>query len=134
MPKTSVLQPPAKRTLLAIRVNFELNTPDGLRRVVFGLEKDAPDDHVVWKIAFQLFERDTKTEPYGDALVNLRVEVNSALNDAAEDAAHGLTSEQTAHVLGPAADDVKAAQSGEIDMEDAQQTVQDTLTAGVPKL
>jgi hypothetical protein len=134
MPNTIVSQPSATSTLLAIKVDFELNTPDGLRRVVFGLEKDAPHDQIIWKIGFQLFEREKKTDLYGDALVALKVEVDTALNDFAEAAAHGLTSEQAAHALGPAADDVKAAQAGDIDMEDAQQTVQGTLTAAAPKV
>jgi len=38
-----------------------------------------------------------------------------------------LTAGQTAHALGPAADDAKAAQEGEIDEEEAQETVQNTL-------
>ena len=130
MPDAAAVENPlAMRTLVAIKVDFELNTPDGLRRVIFGLEKDTPQGGVVWKIAFQLFEREEKADVYGDPLVALNVEVDSALSDAAEGAAHGLTPEQAAHALGPAADDAKAANAGDIDMGDAKQTVQDTLTA-----
>ena len=50
-----------KREVVKIHVKFTLNTPDGLRRVIFDLEKDTADDGAVsWKITFQLFERDKK--------------------------------------------------------------------------
>jgi hypothetical protein len=111
-----------------LKVNFELNTPNGLRRVIFGLSKDASSGTIVtWTIDFQLFERAKKTDPYGDAIVTLNVEVDKALNSKAEKAAKGLTAGQSAHALGPAADDAKAAEDGEIDPEDAQQTIQNTL-------
>ena len=114
--------------IIKLKIHFELNTPNGLRRVIFGLEKDATSGTtVVWTINFQLFERAKKTDPYGDAIVTLDVEVDKALNAKAEKASKGLTAGQSAHALGPAADDAKAAQEGEIDDEEAQQTVQNTL-------
>jgi hypothetical protein len=114
--------------VIKLKVHFELNTPNGLRRVIFGLEKDATSGKtVVWTIDFQLFERAKKTDPYGDAIVTLNVEVDKALNSKAEKAAKGLSAGQSAHALGPAADDAKAAQDGEIDEEEAQGTVQNTL-------
>src|SRR6185503_15143630 len=117
-----------KATVIKMKVHFELNTPNGLRRVIFGLEKDATSGSTVtWTINFQLFERTKKTDPYGDAIVTLDVEVDKALNAKAEKAAKGLTAGQSAHALGPAADDAKAAEDGEIDQEDAEQTVQNTL-------
>ena len=117
-----------KATVIKMKVHFELNTPNGLRRVIFGLEKDATSGTTVnWTINFQLFERAKKSDPYGDAIVTLDVEVDKALNAKAEKAAKGLTAGQSAHALGPAADDAKAAEDGEIDQEDAEQTVQNTL-------
>src|ERR1044072_5016892 len=117
-----------KANVIKLKVNFQLNTPNGLRRVLFGLEKDATSGNiVVWTINFQLFERAKKTDPFGDAIVTLDVEVDKALNSKAEKASKGLTAGQIAHALGPAADDAKAAQDGEIDQEDAQQTIQNTL-------
>ena len=114
--------------VIKLKIHFELNTPNGLRRVIFGLEKDATSGTTVsWTINFQLFERARKTDPYGDAIVTLDVEVDKALNSKAEKASKGLTAGQSAHALGPAADDAKAAQDGEIDEEEAQQTVQNTL-------
>lgn len=114
--------------VIKLKVNFELNTPNGLRRVIFGLSKDASSGTtVIWTIDFQLFERAKKSDPYGDAIVTLNVEVDKALNSKAEKAAKGLTPGQSAHALGPAADDAKAAQDGEIDPEEAQDTIQNTL-------
>ena len=118
-----------KATVIKLKVNFQLNTPNGLRRVIFGLEKDATGGNnvVVWTINFQLFERAKKSDPFGDAIVTLDVEVDKALNAKAEKAAKGLPAGQSAHALGPAAEDAKAAESGDIDEEDAQQTIQNTL-------
>ena len=99
-----------------------------MRRVIFGLEKDATSGKVVvWTINFQLFERAKKSDPFGDPIVSLDVEVDKALNAKAEKAAKGLTAGQSAHALGPAAEDAKAAENGEIDQEDAEQTIQNTL-------
>jgi len=115
-------------TVIKLKVNFQLNTPNGLRRVIFGLEKDATSGKiVVWTINFQLFERAKKSDPFGDPIVSLDVEVDKALNAKAEKAAKGLTAGQSAHALGPAAEDAKAAESGEINQEDAQETIQNTL-------
>jgi len=114
--------------VIKLKVNFELNTPNGLRRVIFGLSKDASSGTtVIWTIDFQLFERAKKSDPYGDAIVTLNVEVDKALNSKAEKAAKGLTAAQSAHALGPAADDAKAAEAGDIDEEEAQETIQNTL-------
>jgi len=118
----------SKATVIKLKVNFQLNTPNGLRRVIFGLEKDATSGTVVqWTINFQLFERAKKTDPFGDPIVSLDVEVDKALNAKAEKASKGLTAGQSAHALGPAAEDAKAAEAGEIDQADAQETVQNTL-------
>jgi hypothetical protein len=117
-----------KTTIIKLKINFQLNTPNGLRRVIFGLEKDTTTENLeVWTIDFQLFERAKKTDAFGDAIVTLNIEVDKALNTKAEQASKGLTPNQSAHALGPAADDAKAAQDGEIDQADAEATVQNTL-------
>jgi hypothetical protein len=119
---------PAKATIIKLKIQFELNTPNGLRKVIFGLEKDASAGNVVtWKINFQLFERAKKSDPFGDPIVSLQVEVDKALNSKAEKASQGLSAGQSAHALGPAADDARAAQDGEIDQDEADQTIQNTL-------
>ena len=117
-----------KSTIIKLKVNFELNTPNGLRKVIFGLEKDATAGNIVkWSIDFQLFERSKKTDPWGDAIVTLNVDVDKKLFPKAEAASQGLSAPQSAHALGPAADDAAAAAAGEIDQEEAQDTVQNTL-------
>lgn len=116
-----------KSTVIKIKVRFELNTPNGLRRVIFGLEKDTQGQIVIWKIDFQLFERAKKSDPFGDAIVTLNVEVDKALEDKAEKAVKGLTPKQSSHALGPAADDAKDAKAGAIDADEAKATIQNTL-------
>lgn len=117
----------SKATIIKLKVNFTLNTPNGLRRVIFGLEKDTKGDVVSWTINFQLFERAKKTDPFGDAIVSLDVDVDKTLNSKAEKASKGLTPPQAAFALGPGADDAKSAKEGEITQADAKKTVQKTL-------
>jgi len=115
-------------TVIAIKVHFELITKDKLRRVIFGLEKDTQGTTVIWKINFDLFEREKKTDPWGDAMVHVDIEVDKVLQPKAEKVAlNGMTAGQQAHALGPAADDQKAAAAGEIPQDDADQTTQATL-------
>jgi hypothetical protein len=124
---TAKPKPITTSNIIKIKVHFELNTPNGLRRVVFGLEKDTQGSIVTWKIDFQLFERKKKSDPFGDAIVTLNVEVQKELHAKAEKAAKGLTAKQSAHALGPAAEDAKAAMVGEIEQEEAEETIQNTL-------
>ena len=51
----------SKRVIVAIKVKFELNAKNGLRRILFGLEKDTQGDEVQWKIDFALFEREKRS-------------------------------------------------------------------------
>ena len=118
----------SKPQIVAIKVKFTLNAKNGLRRVIFGLEKDTKGDEIQWVINFQLFERDKKTDDFGDALVDVDVEVEQALNKQADAAAkNGLSTGQAAHALGPGADDAKAAKEGEISEDESHETIQATL-------
>ena len=112
---------------IAIKVAFELNTPDGMRRVIFGLEKDFTGTDIIWKINFQLFERTNTALAFGDPIVSLGVQVNPTLNARAEQASKGLTPAQTAHATGPAADAAKAAQAGQLPTPIAEDQVQGTV-------
>ena len=115
-------------TVIAIKVHFELITKDRKRRVMFGLEKDTQGTKVIWKINFDLFERDKKTDPWGDAIVHVDIEVDKVLHPKAEKmAVSGMTAGQQAHALGPAADDQKAAEAGEIPQKEADETTAATL-------
>jgi hypothetical protein len=115
-----------KREVVKIHVKFTLNTPDGLRRVGFDLEKDTDDDGTVsWKITFQLFERDKKSDPFDDPIVDLLVEVDSKLNSKAQTMADdGMTTSQAAFAIGPAAD---TAKDPDVDDDEKTATVQRTL-------
>jgi hypothetical protein len=116
-----------KSSVIGVKVRFELITKDKLRRVVFGLEKDTEGNVVMWKIDFELFEREKKGDAWDEAIIVLQVELEKALNAKAEKALKGLTPGQSAHALGPAADDAKAAKEGEIDEDEAKETVANTL-------
>jgi hypothetical protein len=124
MAKSQKIEP--KRELVKIHVKFTLNTPDGLRRVTFELEKDTDDDGTVsWTITFQLFERARKSDSFGDALVDLLVEIDSKLNSKAQAIADdGMTTRQAAFAIGPAAD---TAKDPEADDDEKAATVQNTL-------
>jgi hypothetical protein len=125
---TPAKKPKTKSTVIKLKIHFELNTPNGLRKVIFGLEKDATENNIVkWSIDFQLFERSKKTDPWGDAIVTLNVDVDKKLFPKAEIASQGLNPNQSAHALGPAADDAAAAEAGEIDRSEAADTIQNTL-------
>ena len=126
MPNTATTA--AKSTVIKIKVHFELITKDKLRKVIFGLEKDSPGDKVIWKIIFQLAEREKKTDPFSENIVDIEFEVDKQLNSNAENTAlKGMTAFQQAHALGPAANDQKAAEAGEISQKKANKTTQDTL-------
>jgi hypothetical protein len=116
----------AKREVVKIHVKFTINTPDGLRRVDFELEKNTQDDGSInWKITFQLFERAKKTDQFGDAIVDLLVEVDTKLNSKAQAVAdNGMTPAQAAFAVGPAAD---TAKDPTVPDTKKQATVQTTL-------
>jgi hypothetical protein len=118
-----------KTEVVDIDVKFTLNTPDGLRKVTFELKKETADSgSVTWTITFQLFERAKKTDPFGDPLVDLEVDIQSSLNSKAETMANnGMTPKQAAFALGPAADTAKDAQAGQVPVAKAKTAVQNTL-------
>jgi len=120
----AVRDPAPGRTL--IHVQFTLITPDGLRRIAFELKKDAEDDGSVrWRILFQLFERDGKAGEFGDAIVDLVVDVDSELSPKAQAMAmNGMTLPQAAFAMGPAAD---AAKDSNVSDRAKQAMIQSTL-------
>jgi hypothetical protein len=113
---------------IALKVSFTLNTPDGLRQISFGLEKDTDGVSVNWTITFVLYERSSSSQSFGNPLVSLTVFVASALHPNAETAAHnGLTPTQTAHATGPAAEAAKAVQAGAMPLPVGNNIIQNTL-------
>ena len=115
---------------VVLKVNFTLTTPDQLRQINFGLEKDTDGTTVNWTIAFSLLERSAPSAAFGDPIVSLNVFVASKLHDRAAAAAeNGLTASQTAHATGPAASAALAAQAGALSMAVANNIIQNTLSA-----
>jgi hypothetical protein len=113
---------------IALKVSFTLNTPDGLREISFGLEKDTDGTKVNWTITFVLYERTDTTKSFGDPIVSLNVFVASTLHANAETAAHnGLTPVQTAHATGPAADAAKQVQAGAMPLPAGNKIIQNSL-------
>jgi hypothetical protein len=114
---------------IAIKVLFELDTLDGLRKVFFGLEKDIKGTDDIWFIHFQLQEKNAATDAAFVNVVTLDVLVDEqALHPQAQQVAdNGLTPSQAGHALGPAADDAKGTTTGDVDPADADETVKGTL-------
>jgi len=120
---------PASTLPVALKVSFTLNTPDGLRQISFGLEKDSDGVTVNWTITFTLYVRTDATKPYGDPIVTLNVFVAAKLHAKAEQAAHqGLTPAQIAHATGPAADAAIAANNGTMPLPVANNIIQGSLS------
>ena len=112
-----------KREVSDIKVKFTLITKNGLRKVVFELEKTTTNGVVKWTIHFQLFERAKKTDPWGDPVVDLFIEVDTTLNAKAQAMAdNNLTQNQAAYLIGPGADKSKNTNKPK-----ARKAVQDTL-------
>jgi hypothetical protein len=125
IPSTGIM-PPALP--IALKVTFTLITPDGLREISFGLEKDTDGTSVAWTLTFVLFERADTTTAFSDPIVSLNVFVHSSLHANAETAAHsGLTPDQTAHATGPAADAAKAVQEGTMPLPVGNKIIQNSL-------
>ena len=117
-----------KRTVISLAVNFELNTTNGLRRVIFGLEKDTKGDKVEWQIHFSLFERAKRTDDFGAAIVKVDVDVKTELHSNAELLAHSKpTPEQAGEIVGPVADDAKALKAKEITKSEFDESAQSAL-------
>jgi hypothetical protein len=120
---------------IAIKVSFELDTTDGLRKVMFGLEKDVKGTDDIWFIHFQLQEKQSASDMDFTNVVTLDVLVDEqALHPAAQAAAdNGLTPPQAAHALGPAADDAKGTTTKDdtgtpdVDTDTAGDTIKGTL-------
>lgn len=129
-PNFKVVAKEPKRVIVAFKVNFELNTTNGLRRVIFGLEKKPGTATGVthWEIHFTLFERAKRTDPFGDAIVKLDVEVDTELSTQAELMAQNKpTPEQSAEIVGPVAEDAKALKANELSKEEFDQSAQGVL-------
>ncbi len=122
---------PSKNTAAAIvglRVRFELGARNGLRRVVFAMERNKKTSTTVeWVIEFQLWERRSRATAF-EQIANLRVELDMAQHTQAEAvAARGLSDAQAARAIGPAADDAQAYGLGKLEPGEARASVRDIV-------
>jgi hypothetical protein len=115
--------------IVSISVNFELDTPDGLKKIDFGLEKDTDDQqNSTWTIHFQLMERTDTTKDFAQVVL-LDVKVKTANYGAAENISkNGMTPNQAAYAMGPAATAAAAAKAGTLPQSVAESTVQKVVT------
>jgi hypothetical protein len=88
--------------IVSISVDLGVTTPDGLRHIDFGLEKDTgDDDSVTWTINFAFQTRPTTSDPFTDE-VTLKIVVKTKDFERAQlTATHGLSDPQVDHLNGP---------------------------------
>lgn len=112
-----------KMEVLGVKIRFVLVTKNGLRQVIFELEKTTEGNKDHWKILFELYEREKKTDPF-ELVVRLVVEVDIKLNPKAQLIFDNerMSAKQTAYAIGPGAQKAKDANKPK-----AKKAVQDTL-------
>jgi hypothetical protein len=88
--------------VVSISVDLGITTPDQLRHIAFGLEKDTADDGtVLWTIHFAMQARESTSDNFVDQ-VNLDVTVKVKNFNKAEATAHeGFSDPQVGHLNGP---------------------------------
>jgi hypothetical protein len=88
--------------IVSISVDLGVTTPDNLRHIDFGLDKDTGDDDTVtWTIHFKFQERESTRDSFID-VVTLDVVVKVKNHPVAEATAKdGLTDPQVDHLNGP---------------------------------
>ena len=126
--RESPSQDKSTTAITGLRVRFELGARNGLRRVVFAMEKSSQmKGAATWTVEFELWERHSRAAAFVQ-LANLRVDLDTRQSGAAAVAAeHGLSDEQAARAIGPAADDAGASVRGELDRAEAAASVRDVL-------
>ena len=114
--------------IISISVDLGVTTPDNLRHIDFGLEKDTADDGTVsWTINFKFQERATAKDTFTD-VVTLIVKVKSKNNAAAEATAkNGLSDAQVNHLNGPVTAAVNKQQQGKLTESQVGTVVEGTL-------
>jgi hypothetical protein len=88
--------------IVSISVDLGVTTPDGLRHVDFGLQKDTgDDDSITWTINFTFQTRDTASDTFIDE-VTLKIVVKTKdFEKAQATATQGLSDAQIDHLNGP---------------------------------
>ena len=125
MAKKTAVKP--RPQIVALSIRFELQTRNELRKVIFGLDRGTKDGIVEWKINFELYERQKKTDKFVK-LIDLDVEVQAKHNKAAEQTARkGMTEPQTRHALGAGAIAAKRLTAGKTTEERAKSSIERTM-------
>ena len=117
------------RELVKIHVQFTILTPDQLKQIVFGLNKDTAGGTVSWKITFALSTRETKTDAFTTVIDTA---VDAELKDAAlaeETASKGVNKPQSDHLTHNVATAGERLKSGKIKQATFDRTLKATLPA-----
>lgn len=114
--------------IVSISVDLGVTTPDNLRHIDFGLEKDTGDDDTVtWTINFKFQERASTDVDFID-VVTLDVTVKSKNHPAAEATAKdGLTTPQVDHLNGPVTVASRKLKEGKMKKKQVATLVEGTL-------
>jgi hypothetical protein len=121
----------SKKELIKIHVKFTVLTPDQLKQIVFGLDKDtAADGTVSWKITFSLATRASKSEK--DFTKVIDAEVAADLKDvplAEETATKGLNKPQSDHLALNVTTTAERVAEGKLKRATLDRSVKATLRA-----
>ena len=124
MPKDAVVV----HQIVSISVDLGVTTPDNLRHIAFGLEKDTGDDETeTWTIHFKFQERAATTDDFVD-VVTLDVTVKEKNFPVAQaTATDGLSSPQVDHLNGPVTVGAQKLNQGKVGQDRVSQLVEGTL-------
>jgi len=117
------------KELVKIHVQFTILTPDQLKQISFGLNKDTGDGTVTWKITFSLSTREKKTDEFTKVI---DAAVDADLKDAplAEETANkGLNKPQSDHLTLNVATTAERVKSGKLKQATLDRAVKATLPA-----
>lgn len=123
--------PKIQKELVKIHVKFTILTPDQLKRIEFGLNKDKAADGVTdsWKITFALSTRAKKED---DFVKLIDAEVDADLKDAPaaeETASKGPNKTQSDHLTLNVATAGERLKAGKISQPTFDRTLKRTLPA-----
>lgn len=123
-----VLPPDQRKPPTIFSVDLGVTTPDNLRHIEFGLEKDTANDcSITWTIHFKFLERASATDNFIDVVI-LDVTVKTQNHAAAEATAkEGLSVPQVAHLNGPVTVASQKLQQGKVTEDQVSHLVEATL-------
>jgi hypothetical protein len=127
MPSPSGARTRGSKQVVSVEVNLTVTSPDNLRHIEFGLEKDTASGSVTWTIDFKFQQRADVNATFV-TLVSLHIKVKSKYNDsAAATKQEGLSPAQQEHLLGPATVAAQGLAAGTVPEASASRVVENTL-------